>query len=892
MANKTLSKKGPPLTAPHLLDSGFDSLGSMQSSDASSERSSSSSFGSTASYPSSLGFGGSSSLGSPASDLSTSFNSSDLDNTIMPEESGSDSQMTKDFLPPLMPEDSRSSSLLTRPEKTEFLPPLTPNKDYATSSKDSPPIKKIRNNSFTPPSPSKSAKTKKTKKISTSTPKKQSSGEEETIGEIIALSFPVLHALKAKLPFSPKSLSKAMGNLRSNVEESFEGLLDLINRGFYPKAVLQHLYDAHMIPDSADFQTAIQRLKSKRQVCLAPNKDRDQKIFKNCHVWYYVPFLVTGLCHNANIIEGNLEDYCLGFKVASNSIMPWLVSLLFEFCTASSVVIGDSVSRGSAGKLVISITLDSRNSKMKFFAADQATREHCLIVMLSIIDVINQSPVLRKLLTLQEISYSNMRGRGFVLTRESLQRQCDQIMLKMENEMKHRAIADGEQNGLTQNLMKPSKIEAHPEAEMIRSEPATQETVRESLSNISNLLPVDLSAGTTEPETDKPQNPDEENVSSILIESATHISSNQPRLAGNFARTSNATQITSNQPIFSANLGQTSNTFASTPIQSSDRTEAQLEDSDQESSGSTSQEMAMIMKFMKDPSLAYLAEDTNADDQIPIFGNAVLIKFDAVRKRGLILTANHVYEESKKRGMVKVHFPNAISSTPFAISGLKRAFPTEEHDVALLLIKSIDPQNSQLEPISFDLPEEFWWQNWKKLFLVGYSITRSPEIVSINTSYTPRIIKAISQMIDNGNFGDLNDVWQELAPVQKERLQERARRQLALIELPGNNVNDKSEATNLLTQMVESARRNSRVGNFHETVVQQLLKLLDPRRFVMENGGGRCGQSGSIIFSPSHDVGAVGMFLCGYPNPLNDDFLARHFTLLQGVKLGSLDLNL
>lgn len=88
----------------------------------------------------------------------------------------------------------------------------------------------------------------------------------------------------------------------------------------------------------------------------------------------------------------------------------------------------------------------------------------------------------------------------------------------------------------------------------------------------------------------------------------------------------------------------------------------------------------------KDPALAFLAKNVGGD--LSLIGNGVLTKFEANRKSGTLMTANHVYERVLELAPVEVHFPNNNPPTHYVISGEKMTSPTKDMDVALLVIES------------------------------------------------------------------------------------------------------------------------------------------------------------------------------------------------------------
>ena len=193
-----------------------------------------------------------------------------------------------------------------------------------------------------------------------------------------------------------------------------------------------------------------------------------------------------------------------------------------------------------------------------------------------------------------------------------------------------------------------------------------------------------------------------------------------------------------------------------------------------------------------------------------------------------------------------------------------------------------------LKPVTFDLPDHRWWQNRKKLFLVGFDKKKLKGFSKL--CYIPRIVKSIAKIIKDDRLGQLIPNSQ-LSTVQKNRLLYPAHRQLELIAPFDESAHDARDAVDVIRRIVESARQNFGEQNFADEAVQQLLQLLDDRRFVTKNEGAAWGHSGAFVFAPTK--GAVGMLLCGYPTPFKpkEDFKARHFCALQGLKLSSIDLS-
>ena len=293
---------------------------------------------------------------------------------------------------------------------------------------------------------------------------------------------------------------------------------------------------------------------------------------------------------------------------------------------------------------------------------------------------------------------------------------------------------------------------------------------------------------------------------------------------------------------------------------------------------------------------SFLATKNYAETKRQIFGNAVLVKMDSVRKRRVLLTVYHVYEEAlDELSLVEVHFPNIPSSNHFTISNLKQYSPTNELDFSLLHINASDITKPAPEQFVLDLADETCWNSWRKLILVGCSIERNPEVMYLRCPYVGRIAKDISKMIEIDNFGKLNEFWGTVPAVHKQRLLVLAKKQMDLVSFPCNNKNDRDEAIRIVKQVIENIRQDpKKPHNIHENVVQQLLQLLNPKRFVMQNGGACWGHSGSIVVCPSPGGagGPVGMLLCGYPIPLGKDFKARHFCLLQGLKWSEANLDI
>ena len=88
----------------------------------------------------------------------------------------------------------------------------------------------------------------------------------------------------------------------------------------------------------------------------------------------------------------------------------------------------------------------------------------------------------------------------------------------------------------------------------------------------------------------------------------------------------------------------------------------------------------------------------------------------------------------------------------------------------------------------------------------------------------------------------------------------------------------------VLEEVKESAKREfgDASKEARDKIVSQLIKLLHPNRFIIENRGPSWGNSGSLMISPKPNGGPVGLFLCGYPDPTSEiGFVARHFKVLQ-----------
>ena len=168
--------------------------------------------------------------------------------------------------------------------------------------------------------------------------------------------------------------------------------------------------------------------------------------------------------------------------------------------------------------------------------------------------------------------------------------------------------------------------------------------------------------------------------------------------------------------------------------------------------------------------------------------------------------ARYIYEQSHSH-QVEVHFPNADPPTHYVISDVRQS--SNENDVALLIIESPDEPARALQPILLDLPAERWWMSWKKLFVVGFSQRR--EIIHSKLPYSPRIVKCISSMIKKKTIGDVVDLWRDFSPAHRERLVDRARKQLDLIVEFDNdvdNVLDRDEAKIVLRKIVDGAKEN------------------------------------------------------------------------------------
>ena len=266
------------------------------------------------------------------------------------------------------------------------------------------------------------------------------------IGEMIKADFPILHLLQKKQPYSIKTLSNALGPLSSQVESNQKYFLGLIHKGFYPKEIFKHLYNSHAVKLNTNFEKDIRRLKLGRHIFLASNQDRFHVIFENDQIWYYVPSLAIELSGSKEGQE-SLEEYSLDFEVSCMTLMPWLASLLFEFCTPSTIHIGNSKSTGSVGRLNVCIELYDRNVSMKFHAPDLESCQHVTMLILSFINVIAENPIMKKFLTRKKITQTNIHGYRFSLSKNDLEKKCDKIIMETEINMEVRVQKNGKSIG-------------------------------------------------------------------------------------------------------------------------------------------------------------------------------------------------------------------------------------------------------------------------------------------------------------------------------------------------------------------------------------------------------------------------------------------------------------
>ena len=81
---------------------------------------------------------------------------------------------------------------------------------------------------------------------------------------------------------------------------------------------------------------------------------------------------------------------------------------------------------------------------MKFHAPDLRSRQHVTMLILSFIDVIAENPVMKKFLTRKKITQTNIHGYRFSLSKNDLEKKCDEIMMETEIDMEVRVQKNGE----------------------------------------------------------------------------------------------------------------------------------------------------------------------------------------------------------------------------------------------------------------------------------------------------------------------------------------------------------------------------------------------------------------------------------------------------------------
>ena len=161
--------------------------------------------------------------------------------------------------------------------------------------------------------------------------------------------------------------------------------------------------------------------------------------------------------------------------------------------------------------------------------------------------------------------------------------------------------------------------------------------------------------------------------------------------------------------------------------------------------------------------------------------------------------------------------------------------------------------------------------------------------------YLARLSKDIAAIIKDPPDEDMAQLM-DADDATKLRLHALADYQTDLIKEPCANERDKKDAIDVLEEIAACARKEfDNAEEAEEKFRMQLLKLMHPGRFLMKNGEASWGHSGSVVVAvgAGAESNPVGMLLCGYPDPsrVEKGFRARHFRVLQGLKLSATDLN-
>ena len=228
--------------------------------------------------------------------------------------------------------------------------------------------------------------------------------EEEILAEI-SRTFPQLATLAQKAPFAVDHISEILRKADIPIPVDVNALRNILENGYYPKSIFQFLYE-HFV--DGKLEEDLLELKEARQVFLVTDQDKMRKLFLRLQCWYFIPVLAHLHAFNeVGSLNRPMPASFIVIYVLTNDfkhLMPWLITLLFDFCTPHTITIGKTESQGSVGKLFVRISVDEEgsNCKISLHADDKKSCDRALMLMEVVKETINECPVLSRCLELKK----------------------------------------------------------------------------------------------------------------------------------------------------------------------------------------------------------------------------------------------------------------------------------------------------------------------------------------------------------------------------------------------------------------------------------------------------------------------------------------------------------
>ena len=194
-------------------------------------------------------------------------------------------------------------------------------------------------------------------------------------------------------------------------ENSLQILVNHMKDGFLPKNVFQKLFEEHCEKQTSFFME-LNNLKEAKQIFLATNLDKNKIIFQKKQCWYYIPGMATNSPEvNKESFEENTPDHLLVFNINSitEKLEYWTASILYDFCTASTIKIFKNYCSGSVGNLKVKIHIQPKKQCQILLNhdKDEKSQNHALLLLEGIKSSISNSFPLQLYLT-----YSHTRNQA------------------------------------------------------------------------------------------------------------------------------------------------------------------------------------------------------------------------------------------------------------------------------------------------------------------------------------------------------------------------------------------------------------------------------------------------------------------------------------------------